>query len=358
MVGAVRSLAASGVLHRFQTHVVQAAAASRSDIFAVLPNSSDAEVRKAQELLHPVVTLGFRSSDCSNPVLRDLCQSLHVKTQHANSAGHLRANSKRDFPHGKLQLFWVLRCIHAVGEYERLLSPALDFGGNRSLSTGADFEYDYILRTRPDVVYLSSMPSLRSLPGSPGARAVYGMRTVGREIPGDWLYLVPGERRHTFMKVLADSLRSPMLVCCGSTAVYEGLRREKVTMEYLNEGYSDLQLALARPCSLHCNHDPRAARTPVNYSTYEQLCHAAAQNMGVFPVTARTLSGQHRHHTDACFDFTIGGGFMHSCCYDEFQATCRKKTAAGRYALGWPADCDSIPAPGPSWAPRSCAFCW
>ena len=72
MVGAVRSLAASGVLHRFQTHVVQAAAASRSDIFAVLPNSSDAEVRKAQELLHPVVTLGFRSSDCSNPVLRDL----------------------------------------------------------------------------------------------------------------------------------------------------------------------------------------------------------------------------------------------------------------------------------------------
>ena len=49
--------------------------------------------------------------------------------------------------HGRLQFWWIARCVQAVEQYEELGAAT----------------YDFLVRTRPDVAYFTPLPPLRTL---------------------------------------------------------------------------------------------------------------------------------------------------------------------------------------------------
>jgi hypothetical protein len=134
IIGAVRSLALPPVLETLRRNIVDAAEATWVDVFVVLSETDRHAALAAQELLHPVfmlanvqrtvghVTASSTENIClgAPPLLRTACVDVGAVSMTTRPA------------HGRLQLWWVARCLTAVQHYEELSAAAYAPAPSRS----------------------------------------------------------------------------------------------------------------------------------------------------------------------------------------------------------------------------------
>jgi hypothetical protein len=312
------------VLEELRRNVVDAAEASWVDTFVVLSATDRHSALVAQELLHPVFMLAnvqrvesFVSpatveNICigATPLLKKACEDTRQTTKLA---------------HGRLQLWWVARCLMAVQSYEQLAASS----------------YDFVVKVRPDVVYLKPLPPLRSL----DPNYVHFVRKNNNEL-FDVIFVVPRRHKEGFLRAITQTMTSPQvagnMACCPESTLDRSLQQ----LTSIGRHLLDIPVGIRRACSLECSF-PIAGSPPADTSCstgprteYEQLCHKAAARGNVFGITKR-IQCMWRDHgfTQPCYGWNSGmGSFRASCCEQELRRSCEATQATVKH-LGWPASC-------------------
>ena len=227
VIGAVRTLLLPPVLESLRVQIAAAAQAARVDTFVALSESDRLSALMAQQLLHPVwmiaemqhelqnVGAGTPHNICAKAprLLRQACLDVHQP-------------SSGPVAHGRLQFWWIARCLAAVQQYEQL---------------GA-ISYDFVVRVRPDIVYFNPLPPLHSL----SAYHVHTTFKTNGEL-FDVLFVVPQRLREAFMKAVLRTVSDPSVKCCPEFPFQRTLRALNITTRALT-----MRIAIRRPCSLEC----------------------------------------------------------------------------------------------------------
>ena len=225
----------------------------------------------------------------------------------------------------------------------------------------AERNYDFVIRARPDVVYLGPLPPLQSL----DAQYIYATEKSG--IPSDVLYVVPRGRRASFLQAVLYSTTNARIQCCPEEPFSQSLGTSLRMLQ--------VPTAIRRQCSLEClfpssaealkaagplrgasrGAGPSRAATgwkgfapPQRLTEYEDQCHKRAHAGCVLGITRRVMTIV-RERNDltllgGCFNASEGGtpssrSFRFTCCAAELHRLCRNLDATTRSQIGWPHAC-------------------
>ena len=343
VVGALRTLLQPLVLDSLRSDIIEASGAHRADVFLALSETDRASLLLAQQELQPVWTLANVIEPSSgqlthtalgkephsrvdwarvcvhvSPLMRQACKEVHG----LNSVD----GQPEAVAHGRLQFWWIARCLLGVDAYEQL----------------AAVTYDFVVRTRPDVVFLRGLPSLRTL----DATAAY--HTLKASEPSDVLFVVPRSLRYDFLNATLRATQPGSGIHLWPEVTFAlrlapALDRSTGARAF-NLRPLSVTSAIRRPCSLECLFPPTRAETLKPYApeltAYELACHEAARRGRVFGLTHRVLTTI-KAAPDQCTSAFALNGYRMACCASSLRQTCWQTARATRKSIGWPLDCGS-----------------
>ena len=347
IVGAIRTLLQPPLIELFRKNIIEASRVSRTDVFLALSETDRTSLLLAQQELHPVWTLANvldaksaqryqgalgRGGDwgyiCRNapPVMQKACQEVHGlrSVDDVNKAHYAVA-------HGRLQFWWIARCLQAVVSYEEL---------------GA-IQYDHVVRVRPDVTYLSPLPPFHTL----DPYLVH--HTLKASTNSDVLFVIPAPMKLKFLHAAQRAYKPGSGIALWPEEPFAA-RVIKANNNRSGEAFDlrslDINTAIRRPCALECIFPVDKLHTgsfpthpfPLELRPYEKQCHAAAAKGGVFGITHRVLKAINDASLtirDICFNWSSPGGYRSQCCADAFRHACMKLPENERKRIGWPKDC-------------------